>query len=163
MNQNIYYIVIGSLASIIVLLVFLQLIRKQSLANKKRAEITEKISSYGKVKDLEQTVSVFVSEIQSVTKDAFEHAQEVIEHLSELVEKAEDQIQRLERQRMISDITGSDRTDVENVSEKLKEFDSKYANIFELYDQGLSLEEIAQKTNMDKGQVELIFNLRRKM
>lgn len=41
--------------------------------------------------------------------------------------------------------------------------EDRYNQVFALYDRGLSLSEIAKQTSMDKGQVQLIFNLKRKL
>jgi hypothetical protein len=41
--------------------------------------------------------------------------------------------------------------------------DARFNEVFELHDRGFTLGEIARQTSMDQGQVQLIFNLRRKL
>jgi len=42
----------------------------------------------------------------------------------------------------------------------VKDFHRRHSRIFELYNQGMTISEIARETNMDEGKVQLIFNLK---
>jgi DNA-binding NarL/FixJ family response regulator len=42
-------------------------------------------------------------------------------------------------------------------------FEDRFRSVFDLYEKGLSLDEISQKLNLDKGEVQLIFNISRKI
>ena len=45
----------------------------------------------------------------------------------------------------------------------LNNFQERYSGVFALYEQGFSIDEIARKMNLDKGEVQLIFNISRKL
>jgi DNA-binding NarL/FixJ family response regulator len=42
-------------------------------------------------------------------------------------------------------------------------FQDRFRSVFALYEQGFTIDEIARKLNQDKGEVQLIFNISRKI
>ena len=42
-------------------------------------------------------------------------------------------------------------------------FEDRFRSVFVLYEQGFSVDEIARKLNLDKGEVQLVFNISRKI
>jgi len=42
-------------------------------------------------------------------------------------------------------------------------FEDRFRSVFALYEQGFSVDEIARKLNLDKGEVQLVFNISRKI
>lgn len=77
------------------------------------------------------------------------------ESLARLLEEADARIRLLEQLNA--------RMPADGAAENGFSFADRYNEVFALYDQGLSLSEIAKQTSMDKGQVQLIFNLKRKL
>ena len=63
----------------------------------------------------------------------------------------------------VTALSGKIQTKVGDGHRPLHNFQDRFRSVFALHEQGFSIDEIAQKLNLDKGEVQLIFNISRKI
>jgi len=98
--------------------------------------------------DLRATMERLVLELEELSREISAKIDTKMRTLEVLIQQADERIEALTKLTPASE-------------EKRRELASKYGEVYELADSGASLDEIAKKTGMHAGEVELILSLRR--
>jgi DNA-binding NarL/FixJ family response regulator len=115
--------------------------------------------------ELTRSISLFVAELNSASEEILRKLDEKEQRLNNLMQDAQRVIDRMElpvREELVAVPERFDQASMEADNRGVL-LEQRYRSIFDLYDQGVSIADIARKVNMEKGQVQLIFNLRRKV
>ncbi len=118
------------------------------------------------VKQLSASIALFVDELRAASDAVVARLDQKERQLNMLVERAgqvEGELRRLVQQTGPAQPDGGEATPENAARNRICDIESRYTEVFRLHDQGLSLHEIAEKVRMEKGQLQLIFNLRRKV
>jgi len=116
--------------------------------------------------DLARSISLFVSELHKASEEISGRLDAKEQSLRQAMQDAQGLIDRREERRrpgaeaLVPAAYGGEPVRREPQPQGLEQ---RYREIFSLYDQGVSIADIARTMGMEKGQVQLIFNLRRKM
>lgn len=118
------------------------------------------------INDLTEAMGRFTSELKTTFNNIISKIEYKAKELESLIAEADKRIEKLNTQEPIS--AGIKPVDEGNksVSQTYRgstNFKERYQEIFDLNDQGLDIDKIAKKTNMDKGEIQLILNLRKKV
>lgn len=118
------------------------------------------------IDDLARSISLFVSELHEASDEILRRLDDREQSLRQVMQEAQGLIVRLEELRRpdtdaFAQVQAGEPP-VRQISYG-QGLEQRYREIFSLYDQGVSIADIARTMGMEKGQVELIFNLRRKM
>lgn len=144
----------------------------------------ENVSSERVVKEVESTLETYMAEIQNENEQLVElvsqmkqeltvkqHAQqEQVSELRQRILAAEQKLsesdtrlrlaeEKLAKTASLSEGIAAATSEVEEIPPPVPSIKSRYAELFELYEQGKSMDVIAKNTGMQRGEVQLIIQL----
>jgi DNA repair exonuclease SbcCD ATPase subunit len=132
------------------------------------------------IRALTAAVNDLIEELNSTMEGIMSRAEQKERRLKQLVSQAENKIKSLEahlealKDGGVPSVMREDpASTVKKAEVSLQETDQdksmhkiltgKYRQIFDLYDQGMTIDDISRRLSMEKGEVQLVFNLRRKL
>ena len=132
------------------------------------------------IRALTAAVNDLIDELNATMESIMTRAEQKERRLKQLVSQAENKIKSLEahlealkdggvpavmRDDPVSSVAETTEAAREIAEDRgmHKILTGKYRQIFDLYDQGMTIDEISRRLTMEKGEVQLVFNLRRKL
>jgi len=160
---------------------FLTSHKKPGQASRKAARPTGGAAGGREIKALTAAVTGLIDELNDTMNSIMARAEEKERRLKQLVSQAENKIKSLEAHMealkdagmpamMLEEPLSPASSSANELSRRVTEdkgmhkiLTGKYRQIFDLYDQGMTIDEISRSLSMEKGEIQLVFNLRRKL
>jgi len=126
----------------------------------KKASISEQeIKKHEELKELENSLSHLLAELQETSEKSLKDAETAISRLDLALKKAEEKIEKLDSSQT-EEKTNECKIKTAVINKTVKQIRTpKHLKVHHLANQGLSINEIAQRLEAGIGEVELILNL----
>ncbi|KOR89983.1 hypothetical protein AM231_13105 [Paenibacillus solani] len=144
----------------------------------------ETVSSERVVKEVESTLEAYMAEVQNENEQLVELVSQMKQELTAKQQAQQEQVSELRQRMLVAEqkLTESDTrlriaedqltrtatlsegsaaatSEVEDISPPVPSIKSRYAELFDLYEQGKSIDVIAKNTGFQRGEVQLIIQL----